>query len=264
VQISHIKIALKDDWETASELLSQLQNARDEGIDITADCYPYDFWNSTLRVLFPKKDFTSLDGAKFATDHLFDAEGSVLVRFSAEPSYAGKTIAAIAKLRNETPAQTLLYLIATAEAYEKTHPGEDAETIMGKSMSDDDVSKFLSWQHTNICSDGAIGGHPRAFGAFTRVLGNYVRDKNIMSLETAINKMTALSAEHVGIKDRGIIADGYYADLVLFDPAIVKDNSSIEDPKALSDGILKVWVNGVLVYDNKQSTQKFPGVFIER
>jgi N-acyl-D-amino-acid deacylase len=264
VQISHIKIALKDDWGTAPGLLAQLQNARDEGIDITADCYPYDFWNSTLRVLFPKKDFTSLDGAKFATDHLFDAEGSVLVRFSGEPSYTGKTIAAIAKLRNETSAQTLLYLIAAAEAYEKTHPHESSETIMGKSMSDDDVSKFLSWQHTNICSDGAIGGHPRAFGAFTRVVGNYVRDKKIMSLETAVNKMTALSAEHVGIKDRGIIADGYFADLVLFDPATVKDNSSIEDPKALSDGILKVWVNGVLVYDNKQSTQKFPGVFIER
>lgn len=264
VQISHIKIALKDDWGTAPALLAQLQNAREQGIDITADCYPYDFWNSTIRVLFPKKDFTSLAGAQFATEHLFDAENSVLVRFSPEPSYAGKTIGAIAKLRNETAAQTLLYLVTAAEAYEKKHPGEDVETIMGKSMSDDDVQKLLSWQQTNICSDGAIGGHPRAFGAFTRVLGNYVHDKKIMSLETAINKMTALAAEHTGIKDRGIIADGYYADLVLFDPSTVKDNSSIKDPKALSDGILKVWVNGIIVYDNKQSTQKFPGVFIER
>ncbi len=264
VQISHIKIALKDDWGTASDLLAQLQNARAQGIDITADCYPYEFWNSTLRVLFPKKDFTSIDGANFAVDHLFDPEGSVLVRFAADTTYKGKTIAAVAKLRNETPAQTLMYLIAASAAYEKLHPGVDAETVMGKSMSDDDVSKFLSWQHTNICSDGALGGHPRAYGAFTRVLGKYVRDKKIMSLEIAINKMTALSAEHVGIKDRGIIAAGYYADLVLFDPATVKDNASIDSPKALSDGILKVWVNGILVYDNKQSTQKFPGEFIER
>lgn len=264
VQISHIKIALKDDWGNAADLLSQLQHARAQGVDITADCYPYEFWNSTLRVLFPRKDFTSIDGANFAVDHLFDPEGSVLVRFAADTTYKGKTVAAVAKLRNETPAQTLMYLIAASEAYEKSHPGVDAETVMGKSMTDADVIDFLSWQHTNICSDGALGGHPRAYGAFTRVLGNYVREKKIMSLETAINKMTALSAEHVGIKNRGVIAAGYYADLVLLDPSTVKDNASIDDPKALSDGIIKVWVNGVMVYDDKQSTKKYPGEFIKR
>lgn len=264
VQISHIKLALKDDWGSAAGLLAHLQHARAQGIDITADCYPYEFWNSTLRVLFPKKNFTSIDGANFAVDHLFDPKGSVLVRFAADTTYKGKTIAAVAKLRNETPAQTLMYLIAAAEQYEKMHPNESAEIVMGKSMTDADVIAFLSWQHTNICSDGSLGGHPRAYGAFTRVLGSYVRDKKIISLETAINKMTALSAEHVGIKDRGIIAAGYYADLVLFDPATIKDNASIDDPKALSDGVLKVWVNGVLVFDNKQSTQKYPGEFIGR
>ncbi|CAN5509572.1 hypothetical protein BH10BAC2_BH10BAC2_37230 [soil metagenome] len=264
VQISHIKIALKDNWGSAADLLAQLQHARAQGIDITADCYPYEFWNSTLRVLFPKKDFTSIDGANFAVDHLFDPEGSVLVRFAADTTYKSKTVAAVAKLRNETPAQTLMYLIAAAENYEKIHPNESAETVMGKSMTDTDVIDFLTWQHTNICSDGAMGGHPRGYGAFTRVLGNYVREKKIMSIETAINKMTALSAEHVGIQDRGIIAAGYYADLVLFDPATVKDNASIADPKALSDGIIKVWVNGVMVYDNKQSTKKYPGEFIRR
>jgi N-acyl-D-aspartate/D-glutamate deacylase len=76
--------------------------------------------------------------------------------------------------------------------------------------------------------------------------------------------MTALSAEHVGITNRGIIAPGYFADLVLIDPETVKDNSSIQNPKALSDGILKVWVNGVLVYKDKASLQKFPGEFVGR
>ena len=264
VQISHFKIALRDDWGTAPKLLYLLQAARDEGIDITADCYPYDFWNSTIRVLFPKKDFTSLAGAQFASDHLYDPSGSVLVRFLPNSGYAGKTISAIAAMRNETPAQALLDLVALAEGYEKKHPGEDAEGIMGKSMSDDDISKLLSWQHTNICSDGAIGGHPRAYGTFTRVLGKYVREKKIMSLETAINKMTALAAEHTGIRQRGVIADGFFADLVLFDPDTVTDNANIDNPRALSDGILKVWINGVPVYDNKQLTGKFPGVFIER
>jgi N-acyl-D-aspartate/D-glutamate deacylase/CubicO group peptidase (beta-lactamase class C family) len=265
VQISHIKIALKDDWGSAPQLLATLQNARAEGIDITADCYPYTFWNSTLRVLFPKKDFTSLAGATYATDHLFDTEGSVLVRFAPDTLYKGKTVAAVAKLRNETPAQTLLYLVAAAAAYEKQHPDAGGiETIMGKSMTDDDIIPFLAWGHTNICSDGANGGHPRGYGSFTRVLHYYVKEKKIMSWEDAIHKMTALSAEHVGIKNRGIIAPGYFADMVLIDPATVKDNSSIQNSKALSDGILKVWVNGVMVFKDKASLQKFPGEFVER
>ena len=265
VQISHIKIALKDDWGTAPKLLATLQNARAEGIDITADCYPYTFWNSTLRVLFPKKDFTSLAGATYATDHLFDPEGSVLVRFAPDTTYKGKTIAAIATLRNETPAKTLLHLVAAAAEYEKQHPDAGGiETIMGKSMTNDDIIPFLAWGHTNICSDGANGGHPRGYGSFTKVLSYYVNEKKIMSWEEAIHKMTALSAEHVGITNRGIIAPGYFADLVLIDPVTVKDNASIQNPKALSDGILKVWVNGVMVYKNKTSLQKFPGEFIGR
>lgn len=265
VQISHIKIALKDDWGTAPSLLAKLQQARNEGIDITADCYPYEYWNSTVRVLFPKKDFTSIAGATYAVDHLFDPEGSVMVRFAPDSRYNGKTVAQIARLRNETPAQTLLYLVAAAEAYEKKYPDADGvETIMGKSMSGTDIVSFLSWPHTNICSDGANGGHPRGYGTFTRVLSYYVRDKNIMSLENAIYKMTALTAEQVGIKNRGIIAAGYYADMVLLDPLTVKDNATIQNPKALSDGILKVWVNGVLVYKYKESTKQFPGMFLSR
>jgi len=265
VQISHIKIALKDDWGTAANLLAALQTARSEGIDITADCYPYDFWNSTLRVLFPKKDFTSLDAATYATEHLFDPEGSVMVRFAADTVYKGKTVAAIAKLRNETTAKTLLYLVAASADYQKRHPDEGGvETIMGKSMSDEDVMSFLAWGHTNICSDGTNGGHPRGYGSFTRVLSRYVKDKKIMTWEDAIHKMTALAAEHTGIKNRGVIAAGYYADLVLIDPETVKDNSNIQNPKALSDGILQVWVNGGLVYKDKKSLQKYPGEFISK
>ncbi|MEO5889337.1 MAG: serine hydrolase [Ferruginibacter sp.] len=264
VQISHIKLALKDDWGTAPQLLATLQRARAEGIDVTADCYPYDFWNSTLRVLFPKKDFTSLAGATFATEHLFDPQGSVLVRYLPDSNYKGKTIAAIAKMRNETAAQTLLFLVAAAAKYEKQYPGRGAETVMGKSMSDADIINFLSWPHTNICSDGANGGHPRGYGSFTRVLSRYVKEKKIMSWEQAINKMTAMTAEHTGITNRGIIAPGYFADLVLIDPATIKDNAGIDDPAALSDGILKVWVNGVLVYADKTSLKKYPGEFIGR
>ncbi len=264
VQISHIKIALKDNWGTSPQLLANLQNARSQGVDITADCYPYTFWNSTVRVLFPKKDFTSMQGAAFATAHLFDPSGSVMVRFEPDSNYKGKTVSAIAAMRNETPEQTLLYLVAASGEYEKKYPDADAETIMGKSMSEVDVSNFIAWPNTNICSDGGNGGHPRGYGSFTKVLSYYVKEKKLMTWEEAIYKMTGLSAEHTGITDRGVIAPGYYADLVLIDPETVKDNSTIEDSKALSDGILKVWVNGVLVYADKKSQQKFPGEFVAR
>jgi len=265
VQVSHIKIALKDEWGSAPEWLAAFQKARAEGIDITADCYPYVFWNSTLRVLFPKKDFTSLASATYATEHLFDPEGSVLVRFAPDSNYKGKTIAAIAKLRSESAAQTIIYLVAAAADYEKRHPeAGGVEAIMGKSMSEEDVVSFLSWPHTNICSDGANGGHPRGYGTFTRVLSRYVVERGILSWEEAINKMTALSAEHTGIKNRGVIAPGYFADMVLIDPETIKDNAWIRNSKPLSDGILKVWVNGVLVYKDKTSQQKYPGEFVGR
>jgi N-acyl-D-aspartate/D-glutamate deacylase len=265
VLISHIKIALKDEWGTANRLIATLQKARAEGIDITADCYPYDFWNSTLRVLFPNKNFTNPAAALFAAEHLFDPEGSVLVRFAPDTSYKGKSIAQIARMRNETPAQTLLYLVATADQYAKDHPeATGIETIMGKSMTEEDIVPFLSWAHTNICSDGGNGGHPRGYGSFTRVLHRYVNEMKIMSWETAIHKMTGLAAEHTGIKERGFIIPGYYADLVLIDPETVKDHADISNSKALSDGIQKVWVNGIPVYEHKSFLGKFPGVFVGR
>lgn len=264
VQISHIKIALRDDWGSADEIIGMLEQARQEGINITADCYPYTYWNATIRVLFPQKNFTEIEGAQYATEHLFDPDGSVMVRFAPNPEYKGKTISEIASMRKETPEQTLMYLIAVAEAYEKEHPAEYVESIMGKSMSEEDIITFLSWANTNICSDGADGGHPRGYGAFTRVLGYFVREKQIMRLENCIYKMAALSAENVGIKGRGVIAPGFYADLVLFDPETVHDTSNIEDPKAVSEGILMVWVNGVIVYKNKEATNVFPGLFLSK
>jgi N-acyl-D-aspartate/D-glutamate deacylase/CubicO group peptidase (beta-lactamase class C family) len=265
VQISHFKIALKDDWGTAPQLLAELESARQRGIDITADCYPYEFWYSTLRVLFPKTDYSNLESAQFVIDHTLDASASVVFPFVPNKAYEGKTISEIATMRYESPAQTLISLIAILDDYEKKNPNDDnAEGIIGKSMTDADIIPLLSWSNTNLCSDGGAGGHPRSHGAFTRMLAYYVREKKIMTLENAVSKMTSLAAEHTGLKDRGIVAAGYAADLVLFDPATVKDNATIKDPTALSDGILKVWVNGKLVFQNKQTTHQYPGVFIER
>ena len=266
VQISHIKIAHKDQWKHSPQLLAKLEKARAEGINITADCYPYTFWNSTLRVLFPKKDFTNEESAEFAVNQLFDPNESVLVRYAPQPNYAGKTISKIAEERHEKPSKTLMSLIAMAADFEEKNPDfeEGIEAIMGKSMDDFDVNNFLVWQHTNICSDGSSSGHPRGHGTFPRVLGRYVREQKLMPLETAIYKMTGLTAEHLGFTDRGIIAAGNYADLVLFDPATIIDNASIKDGKALSSGIEKVWVNGEIIYQSQKSTGKYSGVLLKR
>jgi N-acyl-D-aspartate/D-glutamate deacylase len=171
----------------------------------------------------------------------------------------------IARIRRESPAQTLLHLVARAAEYERTHPDVDGvEAIAGKSMTAGDVAAFLAWPHTNICSDGNAGRHPRGFGSFTRVLGRQVRESKLMSLEKAVHKMTGLTARHLGIRDRGLIRPGYLADLVLFDPDRVIDRATLEDSHALSDGIISVWVNGKRVYDAGRSTGIRSGRLVTR
>jgi N-acyl-D-aspartate/D-glutamate deacylase len=253
VKISHIKLAARDDW------------GRAEGIDITADAYPYTFWNSTLRVLFPDRRYSDTASARLAVEKLCDPDSSMLVRYLPEPAWEGRMLGEIARIRRESPAQTLLHLVARAAEYERTHPDVDGvEAIAGKSMTAGDVAAFLAWPHTNICSDGNAGRHPRGFGSFTRVLGRQVRESKLMSLEKAVHKMTGLTARHLGIRDRGLIRPGYLADLVLFDPDRVIDRATLEDSHALSDGIISVWVNGKRVYDAGRSTGIRSGRLVTR
>jgi N-acyl-D-aspartate/D-glutamate deacylase len=266
VQVSHIKIANKLNWGTANLILKKLDKARKEGINISADIYPYTFWNSTLRVLFPGKDFDNLASAEMATQQLFDPGASYLMQFAPNPSYIGKTVTDIGVERNESPAQALISLIKIAEDFKLANPNYtgSVEAIAGKAMSEEDVKVFMAWPEAIICSDGNAGGHPRGYGAFTRVLGKYVRADKIMPIEKAIYKMTGQSADFFGFKNRGRIAVGNFADLVLLDPATVIDHADIKNSKALSTGIEMVWVNGTLVYQEKKSTGKQPGVLIKR
>lgn len=266
VQISHIKLAKKSDWNTAPAILAQLEKARAEGVQITADVYPYTFWNSTLRVLFPARDYTNLASAQLAVTQLFDPTASYIVQYAPKPSYVGKTVTAIAKERNESEAQTLMSLVAIAANFKDKNPGYKGsiEAIAAKSMSESDVAKFIQWPFAVICSDGNGGGHPRGYGSFTRILGKYVREDKIMSLETAIYKMTGQTANYLGIKDRGIIEAGKKADLVLFNPETVIDHAVIGNSNALSTGIEMVWVNGQLIYKNQKATGLKPGVLIKR
>jgi N-acyl-D-amino-acid deacylase len=258
VQLTHIKIAMRSKWGTSATILNKLQQARLEGINITADVYPYTMWNSTPRVLFPKKDFDNLASAEFATRELFDPAASVMVRYSPNATWQGKTVTEIATINNESPAQGLLRIIRESAA-----PGQGA-TIVAKSMSETDISNFIKWPYSSICTDGTMKGHPRGHGSFPRVLGRYVREQKLMALETAIQKMTSLAAENAGIKNRGVIAPGYFADLVLFDPDTIIDNATIENATALSTGVNHVWVNGKLVYSDQKAVQNFSGRFVRR
>lgn len=259
VQISHFKIGMKGKWGLAPDLIAWLQAARNEGIRVSADIYPYEYWLSTLEVLFPKRDFTNRASAEFALRELAPPEGMLIARYEAQPEYVGQTIAQIAATTGEDPATTYMRLIATAN--EK----KAGEAVIGASMTESDIETLMGWAYTNICSDGYGGGiHPRGYGAFPRFLGRYVRERKVMSLETAVHKMTGLSAENMGLPNRGMIAAGYFADLVLFDPNTVQDRSTTQNPHELSEGIDKVWVNGVLVYENRQVTKARPGMVLKR
>jgi N-acyl-D-amino-acid deacylase len=124
---------------------------------------------------------------------------------------------------------------------------------------------MLKWPHTNLCTDGELDGkHPRGFGSYPRVLGRYVREQKALTLEEAVYKFTSLAAKHVGIADRGAIAPGMAADLVLLNPRTIIDRASTSDPHATSVGIEKVWIGGELVWNGGRTTGARPGTVIKR
>ena len=266
VQLTHIKIGMASKWGTAPNIIEQLEQARERGVAITADIYPYNYWNSTLRVLFPKRDYDNPESAAFAVRETLSPEESYLVAYAPIPEYAGQTIGAISRMRNESPDITLMALIRIASEFQDTYPDfdGDVETLVAKGMADSDIETFLAWEHTGICSDGNAGGHPRGFGAFPRILAKYVRDTKLLTLEQAVHKMTGLTANNLGLQQKGYLRADYDADLVLFNPDTVQDNASISNPHALSDGIEAVWVSGELVYKNKQTLGVRPGKLITR
>lgn len=259
VQVSHMKLAMRGLWGQGDKLVARLDAARRDGIDVTADLYPWTMWQSTLTVLYPKRNFTDRAETEFILKEVASPDDLRLGTFSPNPSYAGKTVREIAALRGTDPASTLMALIAESQG------PDQHESVVATGMDERDVARLLRWPYTNICSDGELdGAHPRGFGSFTRVLGRYVREQRILTLEDAVRKMTSLSAANVGITDRGTIRPGMAADLVLFDPATVAERATIAEPHAVSVGIKTVWVNGEVVYEDGRPTGKFPGRALRR
>lgn len=262
VQVSHIKLAMTRWWGQADRLIAKLDEARASGIDITADIYPYQAWNSGfswLATLFPDRDLDRRDGAEYVLRDMLSPEGILLPRYWPESAYDGLTIAEIARIRESDPETTLMDLLKADIEMGSRSP------MLGFAMDEPDIESIMAWQHTVIGSDGELAGpHPRGYGAFTRFLGHYVRDRNVVSLEEGVQKITSLSAQQLGIVERGSIQVGHFADLVLFDPDTVADLSTTEAPHVPSIGVEKVWVNGQLVFDGGQVTGSRPGTPIRR
>jgi N-acyl-D-amino-acid deacylase len=232
VRVSHLKCAGVDNWGRSKEVLEHLQRASADQ-DVACDCYPYAASASTLDL----KQVT-------------DAYDILITWSEPEPSQGGRLLAEIAADWNLSLMDAAIRLQPAGAVY---HCMEEA-----------DVRRILSHPLTMIGSDGLPRDprpHPRLWGTFPRVLGHYARDEQLFPLHTAVHKMTGLPASRFSMGARGQIREGWWADLVLFDPARVRDTASFHDPIRAAEGIDAVWVNGQLAYDGCQVTAR-PGRFI--
>jgi N-acyl-D-amino-acid deacylase len=259
VHISHIKLGAKYLWGQTDRLLEHLDAARADGIDITADIYPYEYWQATITVLFPERDYTSRETAAYILDYLVPAEDLILTRYDADPSLTGKSIADIANQRGDDDISTLIDITVVGDEANR-RAGGPPEQVIARGMQRQDIVRLMAWPHTSICSDGSLDSrHPRGSGSFPRVLKRYAGGDGQLTLVEAIHKMTGLAARNSGILDRGTLRPGAFADLVLFDPVVIEDRATYEQPDLQSVGIEQVWVNGIAVFRAGKPTGARPG-----
>jgi N-acyl-D-amino-acid deacylase len=254
IEHSHIKLGTVGVWGKAPRYIQVIETARKRGVDFLADCYPYDAWHSNLKVLVPDKQYENPQSVAKALADVGGGSHVTIVEFKPNSSYEGRTIDDVARTNSITPVEMFIRLIREGDAA-NTEAG-----IIGQSMIESDIKAFYQQPWVMVASDGGIGSrHPRGAGTFPRVLGVYVREKRWLTLPEAIRKMTSLSAKRLNWTDRGILREGAFADLVLFDPETVIDRSTFSNPFALPTGIEKVFVNGTLVWNSDKATGARPG-----
>ena len=280
VQISHVKCAAQKVWGKSDEYLQLLEDTVQEGIDIAGDQYPYTASSTALTgALFPR---WSLSGGREKTlefmadedhrgrlvDEITDtfskgrgAEGIIIARYVEDESLEGKTLIEIADIMNTSPAEAALRIYQKGEA-----------SVISYGMTDEDVENFASHPLIAVASDGSslsatgklsVGKpHPRSYGTNPRFIQKYVNEKNVISIEEAIRKMTSLPAQRLGLTNRGRLTPGYAADIVIMDLAKIKENSTFADPHQYPEGISHVIVNGKLVVENEIYNGSKPGQMI--
>jgi N-acyl-D-amino-acid deacylase len=241
-------------WDGSAEALAKIADARDRGLDITADWYPYTAWASSLSIVVRSRQFSDPEAVAEGLAALGGPERLQITRYRADPTVEGERLDSIAMQKGRTPVEMYILMMEKGGA-----------SVIGHTMKDEDVNAFATSPYVMVCSDGGIGSaHPRGAGTFARVFAHYVRELGILSLEQAVHKMTRMPAERLGLDDRGRIEVGAVADLVAFDAENIQDNATFEEPELLSSGVEHVWVAGQLVWDSGSATGARPGRALRR
>jgi N-acyl-D-amino-acid deacylase len=270
VEISHYKVSGQNNWGRSKETIPLIENARKEGIDVTIDQYPYTASSTNLGVLLP--DWVLADGqdsilARFKNQDIRERVRAhsigiikkrglkhfgyaVVANYKADSTYNGKSIEEINLMRGnkhnqKAEAETIIQMMEQGGAQMVYH-----------GMSEEDVKNIMKYPYNMIASDAGIAvigsgkPHPRAYGTNSRVLGKYVREEKVISLEEAIRRMTSLPADKFNLKERGMLKEGFIADIVVFDENEVTDMSTFENPHQYAKGFKYILVNGALTIDN--------------
>jgi N-acyl-D-amino-acid deacylase len=290
-EIYHLKVAGAKNWSHLPEVIQKVEAARVEGLMITADMYTYTAGATGLDAAMPpwvqeggleawrkrlqdpairkrvKQEMLSSD--KY--DNLLGAAGSpdnvLLIGFKSEKlkPLTGKTLAEVASMRHSTPEDTAMDLVIEDDSR--------IETVYFL-MSEDNIRKQIALPWVSFGADADPEGvdgvflkfsaHPRTFGNFARVYARYVRDEKLMTVAEAVRKMTSLPASNLGITHRGLLRQGYFADIAVFDPSTIQDHATFEKPRQLATGVSEVFVNGVEVVHNGEHTGAKPGRVVKR
>lgn len=254
-QVSHIKLGSSKVWGKAGEVLKRMETLRKEGVAITADVYPYTYWQSTIRVLIATEEF---ENRALWEQGLKDIGGAQNVRLGLctfRKAWEGKTLAEIAQAEQRDPVS-----IAQEIVRRTGRASGEREGVIVTAMQESDLRAFIQDPYTMFCSDGGLrGSHPRGAGTYPRLLGVYALREKVISLEEMVRKMTSLVADRMGLKGRGRLVVGSPADVVLFDPATVQDTATVQAPQSAPEGILSVFVNGIAVLERGQLTGALPG-----
>jgi N-acyl-D-amino-acid deacylase len=239
---------------------AHIDAARERVVQVFADQYPYEASSTSLRAaLLPGGVEASEAIVRENLKRRGGPESIQIASYRPDPSLEGLTLARIAAARKASPEEMAMELISRG-----------APSIVSFNMSEKDIQHIMRRPYTMASSDGALvmagegKPHPRNNGAFARRLAVYVRERQVIDLEFAVRSMTSLPAAVFGVKDRGTLREGAYADLAIFDPVRVQDRATYTDPHRLAEGMSFVLVNGVLVMDNGSFTDARPGKVLKR
>jgi N-acyl-D-aspartate/D-glutamate deacylase len=284
-QVTHHKLMGQPQWGQSTRTLALIDSARAAGVDVSIDQYAYDATSTGTAVLFPAWSLAGgLDSLRLRLQDgnqrarieqsiretiLEERGGGELSRiriasFGRNPAWNGKTFADIARERGLEPTLDFAASLAIEIQLQGGASG------VWQVVHEDDVRRIMQHPFTMISSDGGLGvldhghPHPRNYGAFPRVLGRYVRELKVLTLEEAIRKMTSLPAWRFGLLERGRIAEGAIADITVFDPVRIRDRATYEDPHQFSVGVEHVLVNGQIVLRSAALTGAKPGRVLRR